>query len=114
MKIVKGILKIIGAILAILVVVGTLQMAWGVYREPIAKTEAMDFCSTVRIGQAIEGIQERAIDSGAEKAFAKWTAQGSGSRTMAVIFVGMPPFSRHICLIEAATTVVRAEYIYVD
>jgi hypothetical protein len=103
-----------GAILGILVVVGIAQMGCGMYREPIAKKEAMDFCSTVRVGQSIEGIQERAIESGAVKPFAKWKAQGDGSQTMAVIYVGMPPFSRHICSIKATTTFVSAEYVYLD
>lgn len=114
MKIVKGILKLFGAILGILVLIGIAQMGWGMYREPIAKKQAMDFCSTVKVGQSIEGIQERAIESGAVKHFAKWTKQVDGSQMMPVIFVGMPPFSRHICSIKATTTVVSAEYGYLD
>ncbi len=114
MKIAKGILKLFGAILGVLVIAVIAQMGWGMYREPIAKKEAMDFCSTVKVGQSIEGIQERAIESGAVKAFAKWSTQGGGLQTMDVIYVGLPPFSRHICSIKATTIVVSAEYVYLD
>ncbi len=114
MKIVRGILKLLGAILGGLVLVGIGQIEWGMYREPIAKKEALDFCSTVKVGQLIEGIQESAIESGAVKPFAKWKTHGDGLQTMVVIYVGMPPFSRHICSIKATTTVVSAAYSYLD
>jgi hypothetical protein len=114
MKVVKRILKWTGWLLGFCVLIVIAQMGWGMYREPIAKQEAIDFCATVKLGQPIEGIQERALASGAMRAFAKWTATSDGSRTMAVIYVGMPPFSRHVCTINATNVVESARYGYVD
>ena len=85
------------------------QIGWGMYRKPIAKKQAMDFCAAIKIGQPTEGILEQAIASGAVKAFAKWFDLKDGTRSMSVIYVGMPPFARHICLIKAEFTVLNAE-----
>ena len=114
MKILKGIFKWIGVLFGILMALGVAQMAWGIYREPIAKQQAIDFCATVKLGQATDGLVERALASGAVSAFAKWTADKDGSRVMPVIYVGMPPFSRHICQIKADKVVTSAEYVYLD
>jgi len=114
MKIVRRIAKWIAAILGILVVVVLAQFGWGIYREPIAKQEAIDFCATVKVGQSTDGIQERAIANGAMKSFAKWSTGTDGSQSMLVIFVGLPPFSRHICGIKANKEVISAHYRYID
>lgn len=114
MRIDKRAAKCLGVILAILVLLGVAQIAWGTYREPIAKKEATDFCATVKVGQSMDGIQERAIASGALKPLAKWKSAADGSQTMFVIYVGMPPFSRHMCSIKATTVVISAEYVYMD
>ena len=99
---------------AIWLLIGVAQFAWGIYREPIAKKEATDFCATVKVGQSTDGIQERAIVSGALKPFAKWKSAADGTQTMIAIYVGMPPFSRHMCSIKATNVVVSAEYVYMD
>lgn len=114
MKIFKRILKWIGVILGIWVFFGISQIGWGMYREPIAKKQAIDFCATVKIGQSTDGIAERAIESGSEASLAKWSAELDGMRVMNVTYVGMPPFSRHMCTIKATTTVASAEYVYMD
>ena len=110
----KRIFKWIGIIFGIWLLAVAAQIAWGTYREPIAKKEAMDFCATVTIGQSIEGIQERAIASGATRPFAKWSGEKDGTQMMLVIYVGMPPFSRHICEIKASKVVLSAQYTYMD
>ncbi len=43
----KRVAKWIGMILGILVLVVLVQFGWGIYREPIAKQEAVDFCATI-------------------------------------------------------------------
>lgn len=114
MKLVKRILKWFCAILGIVVLIGIAQAGWGMYREPIAKKQAEDFCSTITIGQSIDGIAERAIASDAEARFAKWSTGSDGIGVMHLIYIGMPPFSRHTCSIKANTTVISAEYMYMD
>ena len=114
MKIFKRILKWIGVILGIWLLLAIGQIGWGIYREPIAKIQATDFCATVKTGQSIDGLAERAIASGAEERLAKWYVQSDGVRVMQVTYIGMPPFSRHICSIKATTSVVSAEYQHMD
>ena len=110
----KRIFKWIGIIFGICLLAVAAQFVWGIYREPIAKKEALGFCATVKVGQSIEGIQERAIASGAVKPFAKWSDDKDGMQVMLVIYVGMPPFSRHICEIKASKVVLSARYTYMD
>ena len=110
----KRVAKWIGMILGILVFVVLVQFGWGIYIEPIAKQEAVDFCATIKVGQSPDGIQERATASGAMKTFAKWSTAADGSQSMLVIFVGLPPYSRHICEIKANTVVTSAQYRYTD
>jgi hypothetical protein len=43
------------------------QVGWGIYREPIAKKQAEDFCATHKIAQSVDGIAQRSIDSDAEE-----------------------------------------------
>lgn len=114
MKIFKRILKWIGVTLVMLLLLGILQIGWGIYREPIAKKQATDFCTAIKIGQSTDGIAERAIASGAEARLAKWSVQSDGIRVMRVTYIGMPPFSRHMCSIKATISVVSAEYQHMD
>jgi hypothetical protein len=104
---------VVGFVLAIAAcfVVG---LAYGYYREPIAKVAAKDFCASVQVGGSTEGIVERALKAGSMAAFTKWQPQGNDERTLNVIFVGMPPFSRHTCTITATNVVVRARYSHMD
>jgi hypothetical protein len=114
MKTLGRVLKGFGIFFGILFVLGVLQLGWGLYREPIAKKQAEDFCASIQIGQSIDGIPERAIASGAEASLARWNERPAGVRRMHVTYVGMPPFSRHICSITATTDVTGAEYLYLD
>jgi len=114
MKIIKRILKWIGYLIGIWLALIVAGMAWGMYREPIAKQEAKDFCATVKVGQSTDGIQKQALASGVSDMSAKWLLGGDGTRTMFVTFTGMPPFSRHSCVIKAAEVVVSAEYSHMD
>ena len=59
MNVIKRILRWIGATLGIVVLIGIAQTVWGMYREPIAKKQAEDFCSTITIGQSTDGIAAR-------------------------------------------------------
>jgi hypothetical protein len=107
-------LKWIGTFFGICALTTAAYIAWGMYREPIAKQQAIDFCETVKVGQPIDGIQDLAIASGAVKPFAKWSGDKDGENSMLVIYVGMPPFSRHICEIKATNVVLSAKYTYMD
>ncbi len=114
MKILKRILNWIGIVLGLFVVFGILQIGWGMYREPIAKKQATDFCAGIKVGQSTDGIAEQAIASGAEARLAKWSVEPDGIRVLRVTYIGMPPFSRHMCTIRATTVIVSSEYDHMD
>jgi hypothetical protein len=114
MKILKRILKWISYLVGIYLIVVAAFIGWSMYREPIAKQEAQDFCATIRVGQSIDGIRERAISSGAYENWAKWKTLSDSTRTMSVMYIGTPPFSRHSCVIRATDVVVSAEYFHMD
>jgi hypothetical protein len=114
MKLFKRVLKWTGALLGIWLLAGIFLIGWGIYREPIAKKEATDFCAAVKVGQSIGDIAECAIASGAKAWLAKWSVPSDGVRSMHVTYIGMPPFSRHMCVIKATTSVVSAEYQHMD
>lgn len=114
MRVFKGILKWIGVISGFLVLFGIAQIGWGMYREPIAEKQAEDFCVTIKIGQPTEGVAERAIASNAEAKHAKWSNGADGIRVMHVTYIGMPPYSRHMCSIKAITSIISAEYEHID
>jgi hypothetical protein len=114
MAILKRIFKWIGYLIGIWLVLIIAGMAWGLYREPIAKQEAKDFCATVKVGQKTDGLQEQALASGASEMRAKWILSGDGTRTMFVTFIGIPPFSRYSCVIKATDVVISAEYDHMD
>ncbi len=114
MKPIRRIVKWIAAIFGIFVLLGVAQVGWGMYREPIAKKQAEDFCASIKVGQSAEGVAERAIARDAEAISTKWTTGADGIRVLPVTYVGMPPFSRHTCSIRANTTVISAEYMHMD
>lgn len=110
----KRILKWLGILLGIVVLIGILQLAWGLYREPIAKKQAQDFCAAIKLGQPADGIAEQAAASDAEAWLAKWVEVPGGVRVLTVTYIGMPPFSRHTCMVRATTVVVSATYVHID
>jgi hypothetical protein len=96
---------------------------WGAYikfyKEPHAQAKAKDFCASMKVGDPVDGLVERALAEGSEPAFTKWVSLSDKYRTtderqLIVIFTGLPPFSRHICDIKATTRVIDAHYVYMD
>jgi hypothetical protein len=91
-----------------------LYLAYGMYQEPRAETKAKAFCASVKVGDATDPLVERALAEGSEPAFTKWRQVAPDERQLMVIFVGLPPFSRHICDIRAASRVLHAQYRHLD
>ena len=110
----KRILKWLGMLIGIVVLIGILQLAWGLYREPIAEKQAQDFCAAIKPGQSADGIVEQAVASGAEAWLAKWVEVPGGLRVLTVTYIGMPPFSRHTCMVRATNVIVSATYVHMD
>ncbi len=91
-----------------------LYIAFGMYRERVAKPQAMAFCASVKAGDPTDGLLERAIKGGADERLTRWTGAPGGKRALRAVFVGLPPFSRHMCSVKATDKVVSTEYIYRD
>ncbi len=100
--------------ISVLVILILVFAAYGAYRERVAKPQSIEFCASVKVGDATEGLLERAIQSGAEARLTRWRAPQNESPVLMAIFVGMPPFSRHICVIRATERVISAQYTYLD
>ena len=100
--------------ISVLVIPILVFAAYGAYRERLAKPQSVEFCASVKVGDATEGLLERAIGSGAEARLTRWRAPQNESRVLMATFVGMPPFSRHICVIRATEKVISAQYTYLD
>lgn len=88
--------------------------AYSAYREPIAKDQALQFCATVKVGSPADGLLERALALGADKRHTKWFKSTDDTSSLGVTFIGAPPFSRHVCWIEANQTVVKVHYGHLD
>lgn len=112
-KVLKVTLWFIGGWVALFL----MYLAYGKYQEPRAEAKARAFCASVKPGDPIEGLVERALAEGSVDTFTKWKPLGVRSpdeRQLPVIFVGLPPFSRHICDIRATARVLDARYRYLD
>lgn len=100
------------ALIAI-VVAFVVYAVWGSHAEGVARKDAAAFCDSVTPGASTDGILDRALAMGVHRMSA-WRKTGQGESLMA-IFMGMPPFSRHICSVEAAgSLVVSKEVVYLD
>lgn len=113
MKNLKRIAKWIGYLFGTLVILVMMQLAYGYFKEPIAKQHAMDFCAAVKVGDPADGLEKKALEDGSS--LAKWNVSADGQRVLMATYIGMPPFSRHICLIRADSKVVlEARYTHMD
>lgn len=115
MKFIKKLLRGLGYLLLAWVVVGIVYAALGYYREPIAREGAKAFCEGVRVGQSPTGLLEQALEKGADEYQTRWREMVRGKRQLSAVFVGLPPFSRYICVVEAeGESVVSTRTLYLD
>ena len=97
-----------------LVVFFALFLAYAFYAERAASRKAADFCASVAPGDETDGLRERGISAGANERQTRWFHY-NGTDTMLVTFVGAPPFSRHICTLQAKQgQVISATLSYLD
>lgn len=112
-KVLKVALGLLGAWVLLLIV----YMAYGMYQEPRAEAKARSFCASVKVGDSAEDLVPRALAEGSLATFTKWTplaVRSPDERQLLVIFVGLPPFSRHVCEIRATSHVLDAHYTHLD
>jgi hypothetical protein len=67
-----------------------------IYAEIRAEAKAKAFCSRFTVGGDFNKAIEAADASGAYYS----VSENSGENTVFVMYMGIPPFSRHICFID--------------
>ena len=89
-KTTSGLAPIGIAIAAILVIVGGIQ-----YLEYRAESSAKAFCDAASVGTPIDKVAEAATGKGTDM------LRRIHAESVTVGFTGLPPFSRHLCTVEA-------------
>lgn len=84
----------------VLMVFFALFSAYGFYAEKVASRKAADFCASVSPGDETAGLREQGVSEGANERQTRWFDY-KGTDMISITFVGLPPFSRHICNIQA-------------
>ncbi len=91
-----------------------LTVGYAVYAEHAAKSRAQDFCSALSVGASAEPLLETAKSKGADARHSRWIQRDGADRWLPVTFVGLAPFSRHICSVDATDAIKSFKYVYLD
>jgi len=75
-----------------------------------AKQKADKFCDSVQVGVPVDGLREKAIESGASAPYTKWKELGTEQEILSAFFSGYRPKSGFSCEITAKLgTVIRTQ-----
>ena len=109
-KLALGLGKVVVAIFLIFVIFA----GYGFYAEHSAKKKASAMCSSIKPGQDPAPLLDRAIADGASDFQTRW-GKIDGVDTLFITYVGLPPFSRHMCLVQAKNgSVISVRQSYLD
>ena len=101
------------ALLAIALVFAIL-LGYGYFAENSAKQKSSAMCASIVPGQNPAPLRDRAIADGASDTWTRW-GKPNGVDTLFITYVGLPPFSRHMCIVQAKDgKVVSAKLAYLD
>lgn len=106
--------RIVIRVVALLATLMAIYVAYGFYAEAKAQREVRDFCQSVQTGEDPSAVLARAEAAGAQKRWLRWREGADGERLLLVMFIGLPPFSRHICEVRARQTVTGASTDHLD
>ena len=73
---------------------------YGYFAERSASQKAEAMCASVEVGQRAVDLRERAIRDGASESQTRWIKL-DGMETLFITYIGLPPFSRHMCLVQS-------------
>ena len=97
-----------------IVLLFSLFAGYGFFAERSAKQKSAAFCASIKPGQNPAPLLELAIADGASDMQTRW-GKTDGLDTLFVTYVGLPPFSRHMCLVQAKDgRVVSVKQSYLD
>jgi hypothetical protein len=88
-------------IIAVLVLGG----GYVAYLEHRASTSAEDFCRKAVVGAPLAGVAEAAKSAG-ERLLRRVTDD-----EVQVGFIGLPPFSRHLCVVKAEKGTIKSAWV---
>ena len=109
----KLVLALAKALLA-LCLVFAIFAAYGYYAERSAAKKATEMCASILPSSDPSVLRDIAIAEGASDFQTHW-GKVNGLDTLFITFVGLPPFSRHICLVTAKNgRVISAKQSYLD
>jgi hypothetical protein len=98
----------------VLLVLFAIYVIYGLHAEKAASSRSFAMCNSIVAGSATAGLRERALADGADERQSRWRMVGEAGE-LAITYIGMPPFSRHVCLVKAKDgRVVSAELGYLD
>lgn len=104
----------LGKIALALVVLFAVFAAYGLYADRVAARKAAAMCASIVPGADAAPLLDRALEDGAMTYGRRWFSSG-GFDTLAITYVGMPPFSRFQCVVEAKSgRVVSARQFRLD
>ncbi|MBD9469481.1 hypothetical protein [Pseudoxanthomonas sp. PXM01] len=114
LKFLRSLVVGLGKIALALVVLFAVFSAYGLYADRVASRKAAAMCASILPGADAAPLVERALEDGASTRSARWSSSG-GFDTLAIMYVGMPPLSRFLCMVKAKDgRVVSAEQAYID
>ena len=104
----------LGKMLAALVLFSAIFAAYGFYRERSAKEKSAAICASIPPDSDPSSLRDAAIADGASDFQTRWFRSG-GFDILSITYVGVPPFSRHICRVKAeGRRVISVEQGYLD
>ena len=104
----------IGKVFLAIFLIFAIFTGYGFYAEHTAKKKASAMCSSIKPGQNPAPLLARAIADGASDFQTRWR-NVDGVDTLYITYVGLPPFSRHMCLVQAKSgRVISVRQSYLD
>lgn len=95
----------LGKAVAVIVFLFIMFAGYGYFAERSARMRASAICASIVPGQDPARLRERAIADGASEAQTRWITV-DGLDTLFITYIGVPPFSRHMCLVQAKDGIV--------
>ncbi len=110
----KKILLGLAQIVAFLFLLFALVACYGFFVERSAEKKSAAMCASIKLGQDPAPLRDLALADGANEFQSRW-AKADGVDTLYITYVGLPPFSRYICVVQAkGGRVVSVREVYLD
>lgn len=96
-----------GKIALPLVLIFANAAGYAFYAEKPASIKAKAMCDSIAVGLDSATLRDRAVADGADAFQTRWQKQG-GADVLQIVYMGLPPFSRHVCQVKASNGHVKS------